>query len=86
MRWHPTLRAINARLEWGLAEGKELKQWYLGIRLMNEWFYFDQPEPRLRWCRLVKWLTPISKARIVQYKLGVPDWTLIICGAACCCQ
>lgn len=71
MRWHPALRATNTRLGWGLADSREPEQWHPGIRLMSEWFYFDQPEPRLRWYRLLKWFTPISRARIVQYKLGV---------------
>jgi len=71
MRWHPALRATNARLGWGLVDSREPEQWYPGIRLMSEWFYFDQPEPRLRWYRLLKWFAPISRARIVQYRLGV---------------
>lgn len=73
MRWHPALRATKARLGWGLADGRELEQWHPGIHLMSEWFYFEQPEPRLRWYLLLRWFTPISKARIVQYKLGQLD-------------
>jgi O-methyltransferase involved in polyketide biosynthesis/precorrin-6B methylase 2 len=70
MRWHPALRATKARLGWGLGDSLELERWHPGIRLISQWFYFDQPEPRLRWYKLLKWFAPISKARIVQYKLG----------------
>ncbi len=70
MRWHPSLKAANTRLGWGLAQGKEVEQWHSGIQLISEWFYFDQPEPRLRWYRLLKWFKPISRTLIVQYRLG----------------
>ncbi len=70
MRWHPALRATRSQLGWGLADGCELEGWHPEIRLVNEWFYFDQPEPRLRGYQLLRWFAPISKARIVQYKLG----------------
>ncbi len=73
MRWHPSLKAANARLGWGLAQGKELEQWHPGIQLISEWFYFDQPEPRLRWYRLLKWFRPISRTLIVQYRLGIEE-------------
>ncbi len=70
MRWHPALRATGAYLGWGLADGRELERWHPGIRMLSEWFYFDQPEPRLRGYQLLRWFAPISKARIVQYRLG----------------
>jgi len=39
-------------LHWGLWRGQELEGWGDGIRLLDEWGFFDQPEPRLahiRW-------------------------------------
>lgn len=72
MTWHPALKATQARMAWGLADAKELEDWHPGIRLLNEWFYFDQPEPRLRRYRWLKGVAPLSKTRIVQYRFNTP--------------
>ncbi len=81
-RLNPILRATHTRLGWALAESTNVEQWRPGICLIDEWFYFDQPEPRLRWYRLLKWFTPISKSRIVQYRLGSAEGDSTHPGAA----
>jgi hypothetical protein len=56
-------------LRWGLQRGQELEGWGDGIRLLGEWGFFDQPEPRLdriRWLRHIKSLTH----RIYHFRLG----------------
>jgi len=45
--------------------------WAPGIRLISQWYYFDQPEPRLGAMQLMRYFPLISKAvRIVHYRLG----------------
>ena len=61
---------IGARFHWGLKHGKDLEGWANGIRLLDEWFYFDRPEPRLghQWMRHIP---PLAKASgIFHYQLG----------------
>lgn len=51
--------SISARMQWGLNHGRDLEEWNEGIRLLNEWYFFDDPEPRLsgfRWMRHVSFL------------------------------
>jgi len=70
-RLHPALRKTTARLYWGLRNNKELENWGDSIRLLSEWFYFDQPEPRLGVSRLFRFFPPIGKGfKILRYRLG----------------
>lgn len=53
---------IGTRYHWGLKRGKDLESWGDGIRLLDEWFPFDRPEPRLahvRWMRHVPLLAKV---------------------------
>jgi len=62
---------IDARYRWGLKHGKDIEKWAEGIRLLDEWFPFDQPEPRLdhvRWMRRIPFLARVIG--IYQYRLG----------------
>ena len=43
-------------LQWGFWRGQEIEGWGDGIRLLDEWGYFDKPEPRMRSFR---WMAPI---------------------------
>ena len=51
MRWAHNLRVtrkrIGAHLHWALKDGKDLEGWSDGIRLLDERFPFQYPEPRL---------------------------------------
>ena len=42
------LSKVSARLHWGLKHGKDVESWGEGILLLDEWFYFDDPEPRMK--------------------------------------
>ncbi|MCL4250597.1 MAG: class I SAM-dependent methyltransferase [Anaerolineae bacterium] len=56
-------------LHWGVWRGRRLESWGDGIRLLDEWGFFDRPEPRLariRWLRHLKFLTQ----RIYHFQLG----------------
>ena len=59
-------------LHWGFWRGQELEGWSDGIRLLDEWGFFDQPEPRLAHIRW--WWHPIETLvrthRIYHFQLG----------------
>jgi len=62
---------FGVRYHWGLRRGQELESWGDGIRLLDEWGYFDRPEPRLdhiRWMRHIPLLARVL--RIYHYRLG----------------
>ena len=59
------------RMHWGFWNGRELEGWGDGIHLLNDWGFFDQPEPRLNSYR---WMAPIFRLfkpmRIFHFQLG----------------
>ena len=62
---------FGVRYHWGLGRGQELESWGDGIHLLDEWGYFDRPEPRLdhiRWMRHIPLLARVL--RIYHYRLG----------------
>ena len=58
-------------MQWGFWRSQEIERWGEGIHLLDEWDFFDQPEPRLypyRWLApLFRWFKPM---RIYHYQLG----------------
>jgi methyltransferase (TIGR00027 family) len=65
------LTKYGARYHWGLKRGKDLEGWSDGICLLDEWNYFDRPEPRLahvRWMRHIPLLARVLC--IYHYRLG----------------
>ena len=62
---------IGARYRWGLKRGKDLEGWGAGICLLDEWYPFSRPEPRLahiRWMRHIPLLAKVMG--IFHYRLG----------------
>jgi O-methyltransferase involved in polyketide biosynthesis len=62
---------LGARLQWGIWRGKKIEGWGAGIRLLDEWGFFDRPEPRLahfRWFHPIESLT--RTLRIYHFQLG----------------
>jgi O-methyltransferase involved in polyketide biosynthesis len=59
------------RCHWGIWRGQEIESWGDGIRLLGEWGFFDQPEPRLAH---IQWMRPfdylIRTMRIYHLQLG----------------
>jgi O-methyltransferase involved in polyketide biosynthesis len=45
-------------MRWGFWRGQEIEGWGAGIRLLDEWGFFDQPEPRLASYR---WMAPLFR-------------------------
>ena len=68
---HIALTKINARLRWKLKHGRDLEDWREGIRLLEEYFYFEQPEPRLGASRWLRYIPPLARGTgIFHYQLG----------------
>jgi len=71
IRFRISRTKISARYHWGLGRGQDLEKWGDGIRLLDEWSYFDRPEPRLdhiRWVRHIPFLARVLC--IFHYQLG----------------
>lgn len=70
IRQHPRPAAV-AQPRWGLKDDREIEAWAPGIRLLSQWYYFDEPEPRLGALQLMRYLPFLSKmVRVVHYRLG----------------
>jgi O-methyltransferase involved in polyketide biosynthesis len=58
-------------MRWGFWRGQEIEGWGTSIRLLDEWGYFDRPEPRLASYR---WMAPLFRLfkpmRIFHFQLG----------------
>ncbi len=58
-------------MRWGFWRGQEIERWGDGIRLLDEWGFFDQPEPRMDSFR---WMAPLFRLfkpmRIFHFRLG----------------
>lgn len=62
---------LNASIHWGLKHARDLEDWDEGIRLIDEWYYFDDPEPRIapyRWMGRIPFLA--KSTGIFHYRLG----------------
>lgn len=68
---HLALAGVKARLHWKLKNPKDVENWGEGIRLLDEWNYFEEDEPRLTTFRWVRKIPPLAKSSgIFHYKLG----------------
>jgi O-methyltransferase involved in polyketide biosynthesis len=66
-----SITKFGARYHWGLKRGQELENWGGGIRLLDEWGYFDRPEPRLAHIRWMRHIPLLARAlRIYHFQLG----------------
>ena len=66
-----SITRFGARYHWGLKRGQEIEGWGNDIHLLDEWGYFDRPEPRLdhiRWMRHIPLLARVL--RIYHFQLG----------------
>ncbi|MFZ5894818.1 MAG: class I SAM-dependent methyltransferase [Myxococcota bacterium] len=67
-RYHPTLRKTQARLRWGLPSPQSLRAAHPNLRLVAQWFYCDEPEPRLGWYRRLRFLPWVTRtARVLLF-------------------
>jgi len=66
-----TFSKLGVRQHWALKRGRDLETWGEGIRLLDEWFYFDRPEPRLGGSQWMRHVPQLAKAAgIYHYRLG----------------
>ena len=66
-----TLTKFGARYHWGLKRGKDIERWGEGISLLDEWFPFSRPEPRLESLRWMRHIPLFAKVMgIFHYRLG----------------
>jgi len=68
---HLAYAKVKARLHWSIKDGKDVESWAEGIRLLDEWNYYDDDESQLkafRWVRLIPRLAKSSG--IFHYRLG----------------
>jgi len=75
MVWLSNLRIgrtkIGARYQWGLKHGRDVERWGEAISLLDEWFYFSRPEPRLARAQWMRYIPLFAKASgIYHYRLG----------------
>jgi len=73
LRFRISPAKISARYHWGLKRGTDLETWGADITLLDEWFPFDHPEPRLahiQWMRHIPFLARVMG--IFHYRLGSP--------------
>ncbi len=62
---------LSARVRWGLKHPRDLESWGEGIALLDEWYYFEGPEPRVKPYRWMSRFPLLAKsAGIFQYRLG----------------
>ncbi len=62
---------IDARYRWGLRRARDLEAWGEGIRLLEEWFPLDRPEPRLSRVRWMRHIRPLARVLgVYHYRLG----------------
>ena len=66
-----SLSKVKARLHWGLSDPQDMEGWSAGIRLVDKWYYFDRPEPRLGPSQLMRYIPPLAKGvGVFHYQLG----------------
>jgi O-methyltransferase involved in polyketide biosynthesis len=62
---------IVPRYLWALRHARDPEAWGEGISLLDEWYPFDRPEPRLTRVRWVRHVPPLAKIMgIFHYRLG----------------
>jgi O-methyltransferase involved in polyketide biosynthesis len=65
------LSGVKAQLHWGLKHGRDVEKWGAGISMLEEWFYFDEPEPRMAPYRWMRFFPLLGKSTgIFHYRLG----------------
>ena len=68
---HLTHAKVKARLHWSIKQGKDVEEWGEGVRLLDEWNYYEDDESPLKAFRWVRLIPPLAKSSgIFHYRLG----------------
>jgi O-methyltransferase involved in polyketide biosynthesis len=68
---HLAYWGIKVRMHWRLKNPRDVEGWGEGIRLLDEWNYYEDDEPRLRAFRWVRRIPALAKSSgIFHYRLG----------------
>jgi O-methyltransferase involved in polyketide biosynthesis len=68
---HLAFTKFRARMQWGMDHPKDMESWGKGIRLMEEYYYFDRPEQSLGAMQWVRYFPLLARGTgIFRYKLG----------------
>ncbi len=73
--WRQNLQMSKSKIKmqthWGIWRGQALERWADGIRLLDEWGYFDTNEPRLAPIRPLRVIETLARTfRIYHFRLG----------------
>jgi hypothetical protein len=65
------LTHFGARYHWGLKNSRVPETWRTGIRLLDDWSYFDRPEPRLASMRWMRHVPMFARVLVIyHFRLG----------------
>ncbi len=68
---HLIFTGSAARVRWGLKDPRDVENWSPGIRLLESFYYFDRPEPRMGLPAWFRHIPGVSKGSgIYRYRLG----------------
>ncbi len=73
--WRHNLQYLISKIKfpthWGIWHGQEIEGWGDGIRLIDEWGYFDEETPRLNRIRWLRGIEAMARTfRIYHFQLG----------------
>ncbi len=70
-RMYRQLEKMDVHLGWGLGSTRELMSWDGRIRLIDEWHYFEDREPRIGWYNLMRYLPFLARMNwVLHCRLG----------------
>ena len=68
---HLAFWGIKVRMQWRLKNPRDVEGWGEGIRLLDEWNYYEDDEPYMKAFRWVRLIPPLAKSSgIFHYRLG----------------
>ncbi len=68
---HLAYAKLKARMHWSIKQGTDIEAWGEGIRLLDEWNYYEDDDPHLKAFRWARHIPAIAKSSgIYHYQLG----------------
>jgi methyltransferase (TIGR00027 family) len=61
----------DVTFNFGIRESEEMEEWNSGIEFLDDWTYFDEPEPKIGWLRIFRNLEIFRRTQwTIHYKLN----------------